>query len=300
MVSVLTSIVEFLKIIVGKRWPIILGLFILELAVIIAVSSSPFFPSEQSTYEKQYNATATVLNQSAPGQVASIFSNNFRVAIYEMVPALGIFILGLSLYETARIVEVIGIVKGIPLSAALGTLFFLPSTWLELPAYAIAATEGIFIIYSLTRGLPRFTRELRFVFVNILLIAGVLIVAATFEVTEIQLESSSQPALAFATWLPFMVVAGLVLRFWRRARVEAPGLEERDAAEMSGMVAPPPMIEPIVIKEGVIHYCPFCGKAFAGTPKFCSRCGNPLPRQPDSKEPGAASAPAPGNDGVST
>lgn len=292
--------VDFLKIIVGRRWKLILGLFILELAVIVAVSNSPFFPTEQTTYEHQYNDTATVLNQSAPGQVASIFSNNFRVAIYEMIPALGLFIFGLSLYETARIVEVIGLVRHLPVGAALGTLFFLPSTWLELPAYAIAATEGIYIIYSLTRGMARFTRELRFVIVNVILIAGVLIVAATFEVTEIQLEGSANPALAFATWLPFVVVAAVVLRFWRSAKTEAPALEERDAAEMSGVAPLPPMVQPVVIKEGVVHYCPFCGKAFAGTPKFCSRCGNPLPPQPDSKEPGATSAPAPGNDGVST
>ena len=297
----MTSTIDFLKIIVGKRWPLILALFIVELIVVVVVSSSPFFPNEQANYEQQYNSTVPVLNQPAPGQLASIFSNNFRVAIVEMIPAFGLFILGLSLYETARIVQVIGLVKGIPLSAALGTLFFLPSTWLELPAYAIAATEGIYLVYSVYLGFKKgwgtFTRELRFLVINVFLIAGVLVVAATFEVSEIQLETSPDPAAAFLTWIPFVFVLIGVLRFWRRARAEAPALEERDALELTGL-AQTQALGPTVLREGVVHYCPSCGKAFGGTPKFCSGCGNPLP-QPDSKGSGATSAPAPGNDGVS-
>jgi len=234
----LTSVLETLKIIIGKRWPLIVALFVLEIGLVVVVSNSAFFPTELTTYEKQYNSTAAVLNQTAVAQVGDIFTNNFRVAIIELVPFIGLGIFGLSLYETARIVEVIGIVKGVGAGFALANLFLLPSTWLELPAYAIAAAESVYLVYAGYRGFKdgwaRFVREIRFLIVNIVLIAAVLVVAATFEVTEIQFEQGppQTQADALLTWLPFVVVLAGFLIFWRRARREGPALEERDAAEM--------------------------------------------------------------------
>jgi uncharacterized membrane protein SpoIIM required for sporulation len=246
--SGLTSMLDTLKIIVGRRWVLISALFIMELAVILVVSNVKFLPSELGTYESQYNSTSQVLNQSAAGQLVSIFSNNFRVASVELVPVIGPGVFGLSLYETARIVEVIAIVKGYSVGIALGTLFFLPSTWLELPAYAIAAAESLYLLYSIyvgfRRGWGRFMTEIRFLLVNIFLIAGVLIVAATFETTEIQFEqgpASIQP-LAFATWIPFVAVFALEFRFWRKARREAPALEAQEAEELAQRAQPPPFV----------------------------------------------------------
>jgi hypothetical protein len=171
--------------------------------------------------------------------VVGIFTNNFRVATVELIPVLGLFTFGLSLYETARIVEVIAIVKSVGVGLALANLFFLPSTWLELPAYAIATAESIYLVYAMYLGFKsgwaKFVREIRFLLVNIILIAGVLIVAATFEVTEIQIEQGPVQTQVYAllTWIPFVVVFAVVLTFWRRARRDAPALEERDAAEMA-------------------------------------------------------------------
>lgn len=235
-----------LKIIVGKRWPLIAMLFALEVALILIVSNSAFFPGELTNYRNQYNTTSAVLNQTAPGQVAGIFSNNFKVANVELFPAFGLVILGLSIYETARIVEVIGIVKGVPVAAALANLFFLPSTWLELPAYAIAAAESIYLVYAIYLGFKdgwsRFVREIRYLIVNVMLIALVLIVAATFEVTEIQLEQGPYPLLSLATWIPFVLVFWVGLRFWRSAKRDAPALEAHEAAEMAQREMPLPVV----------------------------------------------------------
>jgi len=231
----LTSILDTLKIIVGKRWLLIAVFFLVEIGMIVFIANSAFLPSELAIYEKQYNSTSTVLNQASAGQVSAIFSNNFRVAIVELVPVLGLTIFGLSLYETARIVEVIAIVKSVGVGVALGTLFFLPSTWLELPAYAIAAAESVYLVYAIflgfRRGWTMFIREIRFLVVNIILIAGVLIVAAIFEVTEIQFEQGPAQTQAYAllTWIPFVVVFAGVLKFWRSARRDAPAIEEREA-----------------------------------------------------------------------
>ena len=122
---------------------------------------------------------------------------------------------------------------------ALAILFFLPSTWLEVPVYAIATAESVYFVYAMYLGFKsgwaRFVREIKFLLVNVILIAGVLIVAATFEVVEIQIEQGPVRTQAYAllTWIPFVVVFAGVLTFWRRARKAAPALEERDAAEMA-------------------------------------------------------------------
>ena len=239
----MTSVVDTLKIIVGKRWYFIAALFVIEIALIIFVSNSAFFPGELASTQQQYNSIKPVLNQSALGQVASIFANNFRVAILELIPIGGPTIFALSIYETARIVEVIGISNGEGLFLALGTLFFLPSTWLELPAYAIAVAESGYLLYAIFAGFRNgwgaFIKELRFLAVNLILIAGVLIVAAIFEVTEIQIETLTAPpappleaALVFLAWIPFALVFAGVLSFWRKARREAPELDARDATEV--------------------------------------------------------------------
>jgi hypothetical protein len=127
----LTSLLDTLKLIVGRRWPLIALLFALELAIIVLVSTSAFLPSEMTAYERQYNTTSAVLNQTATAQTAAIFTNNLRVAMFELLPLVGLAIFGLSLYETARIVEVIGIIHGQNVGLALGTRSPQPraSTW---------------------------------------------------------------------------------------------------------------------------------------------------------------------------
>ena len=94
-------------------------------------------------------------------------------------------------------------------------------------------------MYAIYRGFKdgaaKFVREIRFLVVNAVLIAGVLIVAAIFEVTEIQIESGPIQTQVYAllTWLPFAAVLAAVLAFWRKARRDAPALLAREAAEVA-------------------------------------------------------------------
>jgi len=270
----LTSIVDVLEMIVAKRWRLMLALFLLELAAIFIVSNSPFFPGEQTTYQNQYNSIKPVLNQSALGQVASIFENNLRVAIFEMLPGIGPFVFAFSIYETARIVEVIGITNTAGAPATLATLFFLPSTWLELPAYAMAVAESIYLIL----GFRNFVQELWTALATLVMIAVTLVVAATVEVTEIQIETmyatSPDAALVFLTWIPFAIIVAAAVRFWRKARRDLPRLEQGSLQTVAGTGEAQ---LPVVITPGVVRYCPTCGKAYPGSPKFCAGCGSLLP-----------------------
>ena len=231
----MASIVDILKVIAGRRWPLILALFVVEIGTIVFVSNLALSPSELTTYENQYNSLAPVLNSSASGQVDAIFANNLKVATIELVPAFGLVLLGLSIYETARVVEAIGVIKGVPVGLALANLFILPSTWLELPAYAIAAAESVYLVIAIYLGFKKgsryLVREFRFLVVSLLLIVGVLIVAAVFEVSEIQIASASPEGAFYAllTWLPFAAVFAGAIVFWRRARRDAPQIEAREA-----------------------------------------------------------------------
>jgi uncharacterized membrane protein SpoIIM required for sporulation len=254
----LPTIVDTFKVIVGKRWPVFCLLFAAEIALIVLVTNLSFFPGEFNTYQQQHNSVSGILGASATNQVGGIFANNFRVAMIEIIPALGLAIFSFSMYETARIVQVIGIEKPIGAAEALVTLFILPSTWLELPAYSIAATESLYLLYAIfygfKHGWARFRRELRFLFVNVLLIGGVLGVAAIFEVAEIQLSSSQDivvQALALATWLPFLLILAGVIMFWRKARREAPVLEAQEETERAGSMLMPLSV---VIRDEAANY----------------------------------------------
>lgn len=281
----MTSALELVRFIVGTRWRLILGIFVAELAIVFIVSNLPFLPHELSTYKQQYNTTATLLNQPAQGQVLGIFFNNVRVALVETIPALGVAVLGFSLYETARIIEVIGIVHGLPLYENLATLFLLPSTWLELPAYALAAAESIYVVRALARRGGSIGAEAKLFVTNVGLIVLVLIVAAVFEVTEIQIEvatttasgaATAEAPVIFLTWVPFLAIAWWVSRFWRGAVREAPPAGLMQPQQAGGSVPG----APVVITPGVVHYCAVCGKMYAGSPQYCSACGSSLPRQP--------------------
>jgi hypothetical protein len=139
---------------------------------------------------------------------------------------------------------VIAAIQGVGVGLALANLFFLPSTWLELPAYAVAAAESFYVTAAIgvdiRSGLwRRIPREVPYILANLALIVGMLVVAAVFEVTEIQLEqvgasaspTSPSQALPLLTWLPFFVVLAVGIVYWRRARREAPALYEREREE---------------------------------------------------------------------
>jgi uncharacterized membrane protein SpoIIM required for sporulation len=233
---------DTLKIMVGRRWRLITTLFLIEIVAIIVISNLPFFPGELSFTENQYNNIKPIVEQSAFGQISFIFTNNFMVVIRELIPILGLATFALSTYETARIVQVIAITSGYGVPAALGTLFLLPHTYLELPAYAIAVTESGYLVYAIATGFSRgwavFVKELRFLVVSIVVTAGVLIIAAIFEVAEIQVEILTQPpappaegALVFLAWIPFALLFAGAVSFWRQAKREAPELEAKEAEE---------------------------------------------------------------------
>jgi uncharacterized membrane protein SpoIIM required for sporulation len=274
----LSSIVDTLKIIVGRRWPLLALLFVAELVSIVLISNLSFFPGEFNVYVQQYNNVSGILNTSASSQVGGIFLNNFRVAMIEIIPGLGLALFSFSIYETARIVQVIGIQQHTG-AGALATLFFLPSTWLELPAYSIAATEGVYLLYAFyygfRRGWGRLRREFRFLWVNVMLIGVVLIVAAVIEVTEIQIatifQGTPNESLALLTWIPFFLILVGVAKFWRKAKRDGPMLQAQEEAA-NGALADKEL-SPVPMSQVPMNFCTKCGSKLPAGAAFCGNCG---------------------------
>jgi uncharacterized membrane protein SpoIIM required for sporulation len=197
-----------------------LVLFAIEVGLFFVVASLPFFPGEKAFYTSQSNQINTQFQgASLLTQFWGIFTNNFRIAVIEMVPVLGAAFFAFSLYATARILEAIAASDNdSPILVLVLLLLLFPHSYIELPAYAVATGEGLVLAYAIARWLfasgsspVRFRVELGQLLLNLTIVTVMLLVAALFESVEIQL------GLAFwATWLPFAGLVALTIILKRR------------------------------------------------------------------------------------
>jgi uncharacterized membrane protein SpoIIM required for sporulation len=196
------------------RWAAVA--FLIELVIFFALSSLPMSAQTAQTYASGGKQLVdSVRNQPLFLRILAIFENNFRIASIELVPFFGVVFFGVSTYQTAQIIEAFGINSSLNGPILMLSLLFLPHSWLELPAYAVATYQGLLLSVSIFR--KRFFQELgRTLFV--LLIVGVeLFVAAIFEGVEITLQNYGS-ILPLVTWLPFFVIAGLVYNLIKKVR----------------------------------------------------------------------------------
>lgn len=198
-----------------------LALFIIEVGLFFAVTSLPFFPGEQALYTSQSNEINSQFQGAGlPSTFWGIFVNNFRIALIEVIPGIGLLLFAFSLYATARILQVISMNDhASPIIVVLILLLFFPHSWIELPAYAVATAEGIFLLYAVFKWLfdstgrssVKWRAELAQLVINIAIVTVMLLVAALFESVEIQIG-----LLFWVTWIPFAGLIGLVLVLNRR------------------------------------------------------------------------------------
>ncbi|MDA4121679.1 MAG: stage II sporulation protein M [Thaumarchaeota archaeon] len=200
-----------------------LTLFLIEVGVLFLVPSIPFFPGEKGYYISQANQLSnTTSHASGPQLFYDIFTNNYRISLIEMIPGLGVIFFAISMYVTARVSLAIAFNEPQPVPGAVLVilLFILPHSYLELPAYAVATAEGLYLLYAIIKVLSnsrggdegRMTKEVWQLGINVLIVTVMLAVAALFETTEIVLGAFN----AFLTWIPFIGIAYLVYRLNKR------------------------------------------------------------------------------------
>jgi len=178
-----------------------LFLFFLAIELIMFGSISSINFKSQLILNSFITLRSSIVSQPFPLEVLAIFSHNLVVATLDLVPALGVAVFLFSMGSTAYVLSVISQGKG--LEAFLG-LLALPHSWLELPAYAIAAAGSL--NFLMTEG--SLISKLRKLTLIWLFIAFELLVAALFEASEINLSLPFQVIL----WLP---AAASIFALWK-------------------------------------------------------------------------------------
>ena len=167
---------------VTGTWPrVVMIVFFAELVYLFVGMTIPVSQSTINQISSQNSSLAsTVASLAFLPRAFYIFFNNFRLGAIEIVPVLGWFIFGYSIYNTALAIEVLGIVQHIPGVLISFTLLTQPHTWLELPSYAIATTQSFYLVSTVARR-NRFRFEAARTGVIIVAVAIELILAALLE-----------------------------------------------------------------------------------------------------------------------
>ncbi|MCI2413932.1 MAG: stage II sporulation protein M [Candidatus Aramenus sp.] len=166
---------------------LILIFFGIELAIFLGVSAIPVNnPEMAQTFSSTVSST-----DSLPYVLLflTIFSHNLSIALVDFLPVIGIGVLLFSIGSTAYVLtsytttvyHIPGVVDAIGLMT-------LPHSWLELPAYAVAAGAGTYAIWK--RDWVRSLLMVPFAALELLL-------AAMVEAAEI-----SFPSLSYFMWIP--------------------------------------------------------------------------------------------------
>jgi len=191
---------------------LMLGLFAVEVLIFVAGLFTPLGSETQQSIANQTNSQFDFVKTATAIQVVFfIFGHNLLIALIELVPILGAFFYLFSIYSTGVATQAIVGAQGLPTFTGL-VLFFLPYTFVELSAYAIAVGSGTMLIASAAKH--RFLRELKVFGVEIVLVAVVLLLAATMETI-----TTYYVVVGLALWAPAgLLLAAAIVLAGRRKR----------------------------------------------------------------------------------
>lgn len=241
----------------GSWLKVVLVVFGAELAFLILGTMIPISQSTINNISAQNSSLASsVATLGFAGRTLFIFFNNFQLGSLEIVPGLGWYIFGNSMYNTALAVEVLGIVSHLPGPLLAFTLLLQPHSWLELPTYAIATTQSFYLVSTVARR-NMFRFEAVRTGLVFILVATELIVAALFESFEVSIANS----LVFefvVPWVLFAVLAGLLV-LGRRLVLQSYSIEKSALMPLAK-----------------VNFCVNCGARVQEAALYCSYCGEKI------------------------
>lgn len=176
---------------VGLTWPIDTG-------------------TQQSLLQEANSITEIAKNPDPLTMLVTIFSNNVRVALLEMIPVFGALVLVLSMFTTGLLTQAIVASNGLPGSLG-GILFLFPYTIVEFSAYMVAVGAGTMLLVGWRRR--RLRREAEAFALEVVGVVIILLVAATMETMTIV-----SPLLGLALWIPTVLSLIWLVRTFRRSR----------------------------------------------------------------------------------
>lgn len=163
-------------------------LFIITQAIMIAASLTPYFPGEQARYAALYSSTKSGLGTSVVQEWGGIFINNVQIALANLVPGFGFLILAISSYNTGRVIQAAAAYYMVTPSDFLFVLYILPHSWVEELSYPLSTALGMFAFTWRNQSYSEFanwrTRASTKISLGFLVVAFMLTIAATLEVTE--------------------------------------------------------------------------------------------------------------------
>ncbi len=123
--------------------------FIAELAAFAIISALPI--SDPALYTSFKSQDRAIISQPYFSLWLSIFPHNLMISSIEFIPIIGLLMFIISMGETAVVVSVEGTATHVSGFTIFASLMLLPHSWLELPAYAVAVSTGIYAIYVYSR-----------------------------------------------------------------------------------------------------------------------------------------------------
>jgi len=181
----------------------------MEMVIFFAAMVVPMDLATQQTLQQAANGIHNATSSSSPlVLVETIFSNNVRVALGEMIPARGAVLFFASIFTTGQIIQVIAISNGLPGVFYGLALFIFPFSIVELSAYAIAVGSGSMLVVAWRRKMLR--SEARVFVLEVLAVVGTLLVAAAMETATLL-----EPTVGLALWFPlglFIAWLAIILR----------------------------------------------------------------------------------------
>jgi hypothetical protein len=184
----------------------------IELAIYFGAMAYPIDPAQQQALQEQAQALAnSTIGQGPVAAVVGIFENNLRVALLEMIPAVGAILFGVVSFTTGQVIQVEAISFNIP-GPVLGlSLFVFPFAIVELSSYAVAVTSGIMLIVAWRR--KTLHNELR-----VFLLEAVVVVVAVLAAAGMETMLEVNVAISFALWVPTALAAAMIVVYSRRGR----------------------------------------------------------------------------------
>ncbi len=181
-------------------------LLVTSIAIFFAAMAIPVDPAQRQSLVSEGKSLVQSATSGSPiDTFLVIFPNNMRVALIEIIPAVGIVFWFVSLYTTGQVLQAFSLDANIPPFATGIITFAFPHGVVEFAGYAFAVTEGMMLVWA--RFKHRFRAELRFAGYELLLVAATLILAAVIETVEIV-----SPGVGLLMWIPVLLITVAVVR----------------------------------------------------------------------------------------
>jgi hypothetical protein len=181
----------------------------IELSIFFGAMVYPMDQAQQQALLQQANGlVGSTTGQGSLGIFATIFGNNVRVALLEMIPVAGAFLFVLSIFTTGQVIQALAMASNLPGPVFGVALFFFPFAIVEFSAYAIAVASGSMVLAAWRS--KRLRSEVRIFGLEAALVVVFILLAAAMETVGIV-----SPFVSFALWLPTAIGLTAVVVLFR-------------------------------------------------------------------------------------